>query len=110
VGGLVAIHQFVRIGAHALVGGFSGVGKDVPPFSLVAGRRARLHGLNTVGLRRHGFSSGTILGLKRAYRILFRSNLTLKKSIEQVRREIPTFPELERFLHFIEKTNRGICR
>jgi UDP-N-acetylglucosamine acyltransferase len=110
VGGLVAIHQFVRVGAYALVGGFSGVNKDVPPFTLVAGRVARLHGLNTVGLRRHGFPPETIQGLKRAYRILFRSNMTTQKSIERVRREMPTFPELENLLCFIEKTARGICR
>jgi UDP-N-acetylglucosamine acyltransferase len=110
VGGLVAVHQYVRLGAYSLVGGFSGVGKDIPPYTLAAGPRAQLHGLNTVGLRRHGFSSKTIQGLKNAYRILFRSSLTLQKSIKRVRQEVPTFPELEHLLRFLENTNRGICR
>mgnify|MGYP003565888669 CR=1 FL=1 len=70
IGGLVAIHQFVRIGDHAFVGGKSAVVKDIPPYVIAAGDRAKLHGLNSVGLKRFGFSQETILLLKKAYRII----------------------------------------
>jgi UDP-N-acetylglucosamine acyltransferase len=82
VGGLSAIHQFVRIGRYAIVGGASAVPKDVPPFCNATGNRATLHGLNTVGLKRHHFPEDTIKELKKAYRILFRSNLLVKTRSE----------------------------
>jgi UDP-N-acetylglucosamine acyltransferase len=110
IGGLAAIHQFVRIGAFALVSGLTGVPRDVPPYTLAAGSRARLYGLNTVGLRRHGFPSEAVLKLKRAYRILFRSNLTIPKAVQRVRHELSGSPEVENLLDFIAGTRRGICR
>jgi UDP-N-acetylglucosamine acyltransferase len=66
--------------------------------------------LNLIGLKRHGFSSETILHLKRAYRILFRSHLPLSKALERVSREIPSFPELERLVEFLRTSRRGVCR
>jgi len=72
IGGLVAIHQFTRIGAYTMVGGFSGVGQDIPPYMIASGARVKLFGLNTVGLKRHGFSDSTVNELKKAYKILFR--------------------------------------
>ncbi len=66
IGGLVAVHQFTRIGAHAMIGGFSGVGQDVPPFTMASGPRAKLYGLNTVGLKRRGFNDETINILKKS--------------------------------------------
>ncbi len=110
IGGLAAVHQFVRIGAYALVSGLTGVPRDIPPYALAAGNRARLYGLNLIGLKRHGFSSETILHLKRAYRILFRSHLPLSKALERVSREIPSFPELERLVEFLRTSRRGVCR
>lgn len=110
VGGLVAIHQYVRVGQYAMIGGFSGVAQDVPPYSLASGNRARLYGLNVVGLKRHGFPQETIQALRKAYRILFRSNLVLARAIERVKREFSHFKEVETLLSFLQESKRGICR
>ncbi len=110
LGGLVAVHQFVRIGSFAFVGGKSGVDRDVPPFMIVAGERAKLYGLNRRGLARYGFSQEAIDGLKQAYRILWRENRSLVEGIRRVRQEIPAFPELEVLLSFFEGSKRGILR
>ncbi|GAB4537050.1 MAG: acyl-ACP--UDP-N-acetylglucosamine O-acyltransferase [Thermodesulfovibrionia bacterium] len=110
IGGLVAVHQFTRIGAYAMVGGFSGVVQDIPPYTMASGNRARLYGLNTIGLKRNGFKDSTIRELKQAYRILFRSKLTLKEAIDMVRREVRQSDEVRHLIEFIEKNKRGICR
>jgi len=110
VGGMSGIHQFTRIGCHAFIGGASAVAQDVPPYVSAAGNRAKLYGLNQVGLRRRGFSSDTIGALKKAYRIIFRSSLLLKAALEKVRQEVDPLPEVNRFVAFIEKAPRGICR
>ncbi len=110
IGGLVAIHQFTRIGAYAMVGGFSGVGQDIPPFTMASGPRAKLYGLNSVGLKRRGFSDEKINLLKKAYKILFRDKLSLKEAIDKVKEELPQIPEIIHLLEFIEANKRGICR
>jgi len=110
IGGMVAIHQFTRIGAYAMVGGFSGVGQDIPPFTMASGARAKLYGLNTVGLKRRGFSEETINTLKKAYKILFRDKLSLKEAIEKINQELPDIPEIRHLIEFIEANKRGICR
>lgn len=110
VGGLVAIHQFVRVGCHAIIGGASGVPKDVPPYMCAAGNRARMFGLNSVGLKRHHFSEATLNALKQAYRILFRSHLTLQKALERMEAEVPPLPEVRHLLSFLKDSKRGVCR
>jgi UDP-N-acetylglucosamine acyltransferase len=110
VGGLVAIHQFVRVGRYAIIGGASAVPKDVPPYMVAAGNRARLFGLNLVGLKRHRFPAATMAALKQAYRILFRSHLTLSKAMEKARAEIPDLPEIRHLLNFLRNSKRGVCR
>ena len=110
VGGLVAIHQFVRIGDHAFVGGKAAVVKDVPPYVIAAGDRARLHGLNSVGLKRSGFSERTLSMLKKTYRIIFRIGLTLNEALERVRAEVDQIPEVVNFIDFIQSSQRGITR
>lgn len=113
IGGLVAVHQFTRIGAYSMVGGFSGVGQDIPPYMTASGSRAKLYGLNIIGLRRHGFDESTIRELKKAYKILFRSKLTLKEAMDKVRYEIKASRETKQLLEFLEshsKNKRGICR
>lgn len=110
VGGLTAIHQFARVGRHAIIGGASAVPMDVPPFCNVTGNRARLHGLNTVGLKRHDFSEEVIRELKKAYRILFRSDLLLKDAIVRVRKEAADLPEVRELVDFLSHSQRGICR
>ena len=110
VGGLVAIHQFVRVGCYALIGGASAVPMDVPPYMRAAGNRAQLFGLNNVGLKRHHFPEDTLAALKKAYRILFRSHLTLSKAVEKVQGEVPDLPEIRHLLKFLTNSKRGICR
>jgi len=110
IGGLVAIHQFTRIGAYSMVGGFSGIGQDIPPYMIASGARAKLFGLNTIGLKRHGFSDTTITELKKAYKILFREKRTLKDAIKRVQAELPYTDEIKHLIEFIEKNKRGICR
>ncbi len=110
IGGIVAVHQFARIGAYAMVGGFSGVGQDIPPYMTASGPRAKLYGLNLIGLKRHGFSEETISELKKAYKILFREKLTLKEAIKKVQEELPYTEEIARLIEFINANRRGICR
>lgn len=110
VGGLAAIHQFVRIGDYAFVGGKSAVVKDVPPYVIAAGDRAVLHGLNRVGLKRHGFSDPALAALKKTYRIIFRYGLTLNEAIARVNAEVEMVPEVENFIRFIRSSSRGVTR
>jgi len=110
VGGLVAIHQFVRIGEYAFVGGHTGIVKDIPPYVIASGPRAQLHGLNSVGLKRHGFSQSTLLSLKKAYRIIFRIGLTMNEAIERVTAEVEQVPDVVHFIDFIKSSQRGITR
>lgn len=112
LGGLVAVHQFVRIGEHAFIGGKSAISMDVPPFMLVASERStKVFGPNNVGLKRKGFSNETIRLLKQAYKILFRSGLTLRKAIPKIREQMGHDETIRRLLDFIEaKSERGITR
>jgi len=108
VSGLTPIHQFVRIGTYAFVGGGSRVNQDVPPFTKAVGNPVHLYGLNSVGLQRAGFSPEIKLALKRAYRLLFNSDLTVSQGIARARSELPPLPEVESFLRFIEESQRGV--
>jgi UDP-N-acetylglucosamine acyltransferase len=110
VGGLVAIHQFVRIGEYAYVGGKSGVPKDIPPYVIATGERAKLYGLNRVGLKRHGFPETTVNALKKVYRIFFRIGITLNEAIERAQAEVDHLPEVINFINFIKSSQRGITR
>ncbi len=110
IGGLTAIHQFVQVGDYAFIGGKSAVVKDIPPFVIAAGDRARLHGMNTVGLKRHGFTQNTLNELKKVYRIIFRIGLTLNEAMERVKAEVEQIPEVVKFLDFIKLSQRGITR
>jgi UDP-N-acetylglucosamine acyltransferase len=110
VGGLVAIHQFVRIGEYAYIGGKSGVPKDIPPYVIAAGDRAKLYGLNRVGLKRHGFPETTVNALKKVYRIFFRIGITLNEAIERAQAEVDHLPEVINFIKFIKSSQRGITR
>jgi UDP-N-acetylglucosamine acyltransferase len=110
IGGLVAIHQYTRIGRYAMVGGFSGIGQDIPPYMIASGARAKLYGPNTIGLKRHGLSDATINAIKKAYKILFREKRTMKDAIKKVRDEIDGIEEVDHLINFIEKNKRGICR
>jgi UDP-N-acetylglucosamine acyltransferase len=111
IGGLAAVHQFCRIGTHAILSGLTGVSQDVPPYMMAAGSRAKLYGLNTVGLKRHQFSEQTIRALKKAYRIIFRSGLTLEKAVKAAKEDdIFLIKEVQHLLDFIQHSKRGISR
>jgi UDP-N-acetylglucosamine acyltransferase len=111
IGGCTAIHQFVHIGAHAFVGGGSIVRMDVAPFCKVAGSRARLFGLNSVGLRRRGFSSDQLMTLRRAYRLAFHSNLLAVEAASRIEAElVPLCPQLSEFVAFLRTSERGLTR
>jgi UDP-N-acetylglucosamine acyltransferase len=106
--GLVAVHQFVKIGKHAFIGGCSRVAKDVPPFLKAVGNPVRLYGLNSIGLQRSGFDEGVLRELKRAYRLFFRSELNVSQALERARSELQLFPDVEHFLRFLEESGRGV--
>ena len=108
IGGLTAIHQFVRIGAHAFVGGASRTSQDVPPYTRAAGSPMKLYGLNSIGLDRRGFSQEIRQGLKRAYRIIFQSNLPLTQALDQAETECRHIPEALHFISFIRSSERGV--
>lgn len=108
ISGLVPIHQFVRIGTYSFVGGASRVNQDVPPYTKAAGNPVHLYGLNSVGLQRAGFSPEVKLALKRAYRLVFNSDLTVSQGIARARVELPQVAEVETFLRFIEASQRGV--
>jgi UDP-N-acetylglucosamine acyltransferase len=110
LGGLVGVHQHCRIGRCAMVGGGGMAAQDVPPFTIAQGDRARLFGLNIVGLRRNGFSLDVVNALKGAYRELFHQGLPLRIALEQVREVYAEVPEVTELVTFIEASTRGICR
>lgn len=108
ISGLTPIHQFVRIGTFAFIGGGSRVNQDVPPYTKAVGNPMRLYGLNTVGLQRAGFPAETKLALKRAYRLLFNADLTVPQGIARARADVPALPEVELLLRFVEESQRGV--
>jgi len=110
VGGLVGIHQFVHIGTGAILGAGSMVSKDVPPYCNATGDRAKLHGLNLEGLKRRGFDKTVIALLRKAYRIVFQSALRTEDALKKIREELPSIPEIEKFVSFIAQSRRGVCR
>jgi UDP-N-acetylglucosamine acyltransferase len=111
VGGCSAVHQFVRVGPHAFIGGGSILVMDVPPFCKATGNRARLHGLNTIGVRRRGFSEEDVKCLRRAYRLAFQSNLLVSEAADRIEREITPQCRAARVLaEFLRTSRRGITR
>jgi len=110
IGGGAGVHQFVRIGQHAFIGGLSGIENDVIPYGMALGNRAHLAGLNIVGLRRRGFTREQIHDIRRAYRLLFADEGTLAERVEDVAEEFATHPFVHEILDFIrEGKERAIC-
>lgn len=111
LGGLSAVHQFVRIGRHAMVGGMSGVEADVIPYGSVVGNRARLSGLNVVGLRRRGFSNDAVHEMRKAYRLLFAEEGALSERVADVAEEFGAVEPVMDIVNFIRAdSSRGICQ
>ncbi len=111
VGGLSAIHQFVRVGKHAMIGGMSGVEQDVIPYGSVTGNRARLQGLNIVGLKRRNFSRDAIHEMRKAYRLIFAAEGTLAERLEDVAEDFGENEAVAEILQFIRAdSSRAICQ
>ena len=108
LGGLSAVHQFVRIGKYAYIGGMTGVAQDVPPYTLIAGERGSMHGLNLVGLRRRGFSKEDISSLKKAYKILWREGLKKEEAIEKIQAELGNYDKVRELIDFVKNSERGV--
>ncbi|MGI9140212.1 MAG: acyl-ACP--UDP-N-acetylglucosamine O-acyltransferase [Gemmatimonadaceae bacterium] len=106
--GLSAVHQFVRIGRHSFIGGCSRVSKDIPPFLKAVGNPVKLYGLNTVGLQRAGFDEATLRELKRAYRLLFNSDLNITQAIERAEKDLDQRAEVQELMRFLEASGRGV--
>lgn len=110
IGGLVGIHQYVRIGDYAMIGGCSAVARDVPPYMRAVGNRARLYGVNSIGLRRGGFTNQRIRILKQAYQLLFRKNQRLVETTKLARYKFQDSDDVLSLLTFLEASTRGACR
>lgn len=108
ISGLVAIHQFVRIGAYSFIGGASRVSQDVPPYLKAVGNPIKLYGLNSVGLQRANFDPAVLRELKRAYRLFFRSELNVRQALERAQQELQLCPEVRHFLSFVDDSGRGV--
>ncbi len=110
IGGLVAVHQFTRIGRLSIVGGCSKVVQDIPPFSTCDGHPARVYSVNSIGLKRSGVSSKDCLDLKKAFKLLFFSHLSLKTAIEKLEQEFSNSEFVSYLINFVKKSKRGISR
>ena len=110
IGGLSALHQFTRVGEFAMVGGCSAVNKDIPPYFMATGNYAQAQGINSIGLKRRGFSSAAIMEIKRAYKVLCRQGNTLVEAKEEIAAKLETCPELQVLYDFICEDNRGFVR
>lgn len=110
IGGMSGIHQFCHIGAHSFIGGGSVVVKDVPPYVMAHGSHAVPNGINSEGLKRRGFTSDSILEIKRAYKTLYRQGLTVSEALTQLEPKANELPEIKAFTDFIQNAPRGIIR
>jgi len=110
IGGIVAIHQFVRIGMLSIIGGCSKVVQDIPPFSTCDGHPARVYGLNLIGLRRKGISHDSIKKIDQAFKLIFNSGLSAKHALERVEKEIEKTEEIIYLVDFVKSSERGLTR
>lgn len=110
LGGFTAVHQFVRIGAHSMTAMGSALLQDLPPYVMAAGNTAVPHGINSEGLKRRGFSAEAISGIRRAYKILYKSGLKLDEARAAIAAEVGAVPELALLESFLAQTGRGIVR
>jgi UDP-N-acetylglucosamine acyltransferase len=115
LGGLAAVHQFVRIGTLAIIGGCSKVVKHIPPYAMADGHPAKIYGLNMIGLQRAGIPPSSKAILKRAFRILFNSSLSLPSALKEISKTLPSSnKELKNLVHFLKTvksdTQRGVCK
>lgn len=107
LGGLTAVHQFCRLGKHAITGGCSKIVQDIVPFTIADGNPARARGINTVGLKRHGYSDEQLLAIRQVYKTLYRSKLNISQALETLR-EQSLSEEMTHMVSFVENSKRGI--
>ena len=110
LGGLSAVHQHTKVGAHCFIAHNAAVTRDVPPYVMAVGRPAVPHSVNAEGLKRRGFTAEQILNIRRAYRVLYRSGLKLKAALEQLDEAAATQAEIRPFVDFIRRSSRSIVR
>ncbi len=110
IGGMVAIHQFVNIGAHSMISGGSLVRKDIPPFVKAAREPVSYVGINSIGLRRRGFTSEKINEIQAIYRILFQQKNNVSQAVEIIEAEMPASPERDEVISFITNSRRGVMK
>lgn len=110
LGGYTGVHQFCRVGAHSITGIGTVVLQDVPPYITASGDTAKPYGINAEGLKRRGFTASTITQLKRAYKTLYRSSLTLEQAKKALARQVKDCPEVQVLLDFLAGSTRGIIR
>lgn len=108
IGGMTPIHQFVRIGRYAMVGGMSRVTHDIPPYTIGGGIPYKFGGLNIIGLKRHGFSLEIRRELSKAFKLLYRSQLHFDAAIERMEQELKPLEEIQHFIQFCRQTKRGL--
>lgn len=110
IGGLSAVHQFTRVGSYAILGGGSMVSLDIIPYAKASGDRAKLFGINTIGLKRNSFSKEQIGNIAKAYRLLLKEKHLLKDAISLIEEEFSGQAEIELLVNFLSSTKRGIAR
>lgn len=110
IGGITGVHQFVKIGRNAMIGGASKIVQDVVPYTIVDGHPAKVVGLNSVGISRAGIPIESRRNIKKAYKLLYRSGLSLPQAISMIEQEVDSCDEVEHFLRFLRNAERGICR
>lgn len=110
LGGFTGVHQFVKVGAHIITGVSTVLLQDVPPFVLASGNPSVPHGINSEGLKRRGFSSASIMAIKRAYKTLYRSGLSLDEARAEIQSQLAEHAELQPLVDFLAASSRGIIR
>jgi UDP-N-acetylglucosamine acyltransferase len=110
IGGLTAVHQFCRIGRHAITGGCSKIVQDVPPFMIADGNPAEIRGYNKIGLERSGYNEEGLRRVKEFYRVIYRSQLNVQQAVEQLRSTYGSEPDAQHLINFINTSSRGIIR
>ena len=110
LGGFTGVHQFCQIGAHVMTAVGTVLLHDIPPYVKVSGSPAAPHGINSEGLKRRGFSSTSVMGIKRAYKTLYRSGLTLEEAKASISQQLVEHPELQILADFLNRSQRGIVR
>jgi UDP-N-acetylglucosamine acyltransferase len=108
VGGIVAVHQFVKIGTHSILAGFTKAVKDVPPYIMAGDNPMRFEGLNVIGLKRRGFSTEQIDGIKEFYKLLYKSGRNISDAVKKIKDTLPGTNEVNTILDFISRSTRGI--